>query len=69
MLRNPSDSFGCELKEGETGDVRKDLAERLIAQGIAVAVQEEVKAVAEKPSIADAKAPSVKESKHRKTRN
>jgi len=69
MLRNPAKSLGCELMEGETGDVNDDLANRLISQNIAVASPEEIKAVAKKPPIADAKASSVKHLQTQKTRN
>jgi hypothetical protein len=64
LLRNPSVSFGCELKEGETGNVSKELGGKLIALGIAIEVEKEpaakkvsatVKGVSPKPSVADAK--------------
>ena len=64
LLRNPSVAFGCELKEGETGRVSKDLGGRLVALGIAVEVEKEpkqkkqpaaVKGVSPKPSVADSK--------------
>lgn len=35
MLRNPAARLGCELSEGETGDVDDDLAEKLIEMNIA----------------------------------
>lgn len=35
MLRNPARSLGCELCEGETGDVSDDQAKDLIASGVA----------------------------------
>ena len=64
LLRNPSVSLGCDLKEGETGNVSKDVGGRLVALGIAVEVEAEqkpkkasatVKGVSPKPSLADAK--------------
>jgi hypothetical protein len=64
MLRNPSSSLGCELQEGETGNVSKELGGRLVALGIAVEVEVEQKprrqaaavtGVAPKPSVAEAK--------------
>jgi hypothetical protein len=64
LLRNPSVAFGCELKEGETGRVSKDLGGRLVALGIAIEIEKEprqnkastsVKGISPKPSIADAK--------------
>jgi alkyl sulfatase BDS1-like metallo-beta-lactamase superfamily hydrolase len=48
MLRNAAASYGCKLSEGETGDVDKELADTLIARGIAV--PGEIKAVPEKTS-------------------
>jgi hypothetical protein len=54
MLRNAARSYGCELVEGQTGDVAKDMAERLISAGIAVVVN-----VPEKPVKAVAKAPEI----------
>lgn len=35
MLRTPSKKLGCELSEGQVGDVPKELAETLIANRIA----------------------------------
>jgi hypothetical protein len=55
MLRNAAKQYECGLSEGETGTVPADLAERLIADGIAVAVD-----VAEKPVKAVAKPPEIK---------
>jgi hypothetical protein len=64
LLRNPSSSLGCDLKEGESGRVPKELGGRLVALGIAVEIEKEprprkasanVKGVSPKPSIADAK--------------
>jgi hypothetical protein len=64
LLRNPSISLGCKLKEGETGNVSKELGGRLVALGIAVEIERELKpkkasaplkGVSPKPSVADAK--------------
>jgi hypothetical protein len=63
MLRNPSDSLGCNLREGETGQVSQALGERLVQLGIAVVVDEpekpqrqsrprQVRGVQDKPAIA-----------------
>lgn len=38
MLRNPAVSLGCDLKEGETGDVEPALADVLVQKNIAVVV-------------------------------
>jgi len=35
MLRNPAAVLGCQLKEGETGDVPGTMGRRLVALGIA----------------------------------
>lgn len=53
MLRNPSSSFGCPLKEGETGLVDDQLAKELIELSLAerVVTPEIIKAVPELPSI------------------
>ena len=53
MLRNPAKSMGCQLLEGETGEVVSDLADILVANGLAVvAIPDEIKAVPDPPSIA-----------------
>lgn len=54
LLRNPSRSFRCPLVEGETGSVHKELADTLIAMGIAepVATPREIKGVPDTPTIA-----------------
>ena len=49
MLRNAAASYGCKLSEGETGDVDKEMAETLIARGIAVPGK--IEAVPEKPNV------------------
>lgn len=45
LLRNPSISFGCELKEGETGKVSEELGGKLVALGLAVEIEKPAKAV------------------------
>ena len=37
LLRTPSTAYKCTLTEGQTGDVDDVIAEKLIADGIAVA--------------------------------
>ncbi len=56
MLRNPADSFGCKLTEGEAGEVPDAIGSKLIASGVAVRIDEPegIKAVPESPSIAKA---------------
>lgn len=55
MLRNPARHIGCDLTEGETGDVENKIAEWLINAGLAVAVEKHAKkkieAVPEEPTI------------------
>jgi hypothetical protein len=55
MLRNAAASYGCKLSEGESGDVDKELAETLIARGIAV--HGEIKAVPELATIEASESP------------
>lgn len=38
MLRSPSRALGCDLKEGQTGEVDDKLATALINSGIAIPV-------------------------------
>jgi len=60
MIRNPSRRFGCELMEGQTGEVSDNLAASLIDAGLAVeavaaapvqASKKKIEAVPEKPAI------------------
>jgi hypothetical protein len=59
MIRNPSRRFGCELMEGQTGEVSDNLAVSLIDAGLAVeavtapvqASKKKIEAVPEKPAI------------------
>jgi hypothetical protein len=55
MLRNPARHLGCDLAEGETGEVENKLAEYLINAGLAVAVaapaKKKLEAVPEPPAI------------------
>lgn len=60
MIRNPSLSYGCELMEGETGDVSNDLGESLVAANIAIEVHGELRGVPNEPSIAVPKPASIK---------
>lgn len=64
MLRNAASHLRCELKEGDSGVVSRDLGERLIGLGIAESIEEAkpararqstVKGVSPKPSIAEVK--------------
>jgi hypothetical protein len=65
MLRNAASHLGCELSEGDSGTVDRDLGERLVRMGIAVEVESKAKAVkpkestlkgvSAKPSIAESK--------------
>jgi hypothetical protein len=43
LLRNPSSALGCELTEGESGEVSKELGDRLVDLGIAVEIERPVK--------------------------
>lgn len=67
MLRSPAFTLGCDLKEGEEGSVSTELANYLLALGIAEAVVEPepksktLKAVSSKPQIADTKEPEITE--------
>lgn len=57
MLRNPPRSLGCDLKEGETGNVPD--GETLVKLGIAEPVLPEIKAV--EPEVqAEVQAPKAK---------
>lgn len=59
LLRNPSIAFGCQLKEGETGKVSKELGRKLVALGLAVETEKpekpakavEIKGVPDAPAI------------------
>ncbi len=55
MLRNPARHYGCDLTEGETGEVEDKLAEFFVNAGLAVAVatpaKKKIEAVPEKPAI------------------
>jgi hypothetical protein len=68
MLRNPGKAYGCELLEGQTGVVDKDLGERLIEHGVAVSADAvTLKGVPNSPDIGEAAvAPEIK--KGRKTK-
>ena len=53
LLRNPASSLGCDLKEGETGEVSPSLAETLVRMNIAVVVDlpKVIHAIPDEPSI------------------
>jgi hypothetical protein len=65
MLRNAASHLGCELNEGDSGTVDRDLGERLVRMGIAVEIESRIKVVkpkestlkgvSAKPSIAESK--------------
>ena len=64
MLRNPAKLLGCQLLEGETGEIGSDLAEILVSKGLAVvAIPDEIKAVPDPPLIV---APKQQASKSKK---
>lgn len=67
MLRNPANQLGCELTEGETGDVEKELGDRLVALGIAEPAgrRQSMQAVPRAPSISGAGDESVESKKER----
>ena len=54
MLRNPSQNYGCNLQEGETGDVPGDVGHAIVAAGLAVDLTPPpvIEAVPDKPVIA-----------------
>jgi hypothetical protein len=59
MLRNPAASYGCGLKEGQTGDVEPSIGRVLVALGIAEELPEPIRAVPDRPAIAQAKPPQI----------
>lgn len=53
MLRNAAKSYGCDLKEGETGEVDSSLAKQLIKDKIAVPFDgATLKGISDAPDIA-----------------
>jgi hypothetical protein len=40
IIRNPARSLGCELQEGETGEIDDDIGKVLVARGIANCLDE-----------------------------
>jgi hypothetical protein len=52
MLRNPARTLGCELKEGETGVVSKELGRKLVKLRIAVTDDPEILAIPDDADIA-----------------
>lgn len=51
MLRNPAKKYGCDLTEGQTGDVDVELADALMKDGIAVLPPSEEIGEPEKPKL------------------
>lgn len=62
MRCNPARSLGCNLKEGETGNVSEAEGEMLVSLGIAVPVMPEIKAV-EPESRAEVQKPKLRAAK------
>ncbi len=65
MLRNPAASLHCDLSEGQIGNVKNELGEKLVKLGLAEPVSEpskqqvkrektDIQAVPSKPSVAKA---------------
>jgi hypothetical protein len=61
LLRNAPRQLGCKLTEGETGEVSKRLADRLIDLGIAepVGPSKQLRAVPEPVAIAEPEPPAI----------
>ena len=58
MLRNPADSLGCRIAEGETGEVDDALGCHLVSLGIAIEQPNPapvVRAIPDEPAIAESK--------------
>lgn len=56
MVRNPRKELGCELKEGETGEVSDELGAQLVKLRIAEEVTlKEIVGVSKTPEISKAK--------------
>jgi len=52
VKRNPADKYNCPLKEGETGNVSDDVGNVLVKAGLAVCLDEPIKAVPKQPTVA-----------------
>jgi hypothetical protein len=69
LLRNPSSNYGCNLLEGQTGNVSSELGEMLLRIGIALRIEQEpekpkrIKGVAKTPAIAKEIKPAIAELK------
>lgn len=69
MLRNASTRYGCDLLEGQTGNVSQKLGELLVKDGIALQIEREaenpkkIKGVAKAPAIAEEIKPAIAEQK------
>jgi hypothetical protein len=63
LLRNPAIRFGCNLTEGQTGNVGESLGQQLVGLGVAVEITEaapiEIRGVDPDPEIADATKPEI----------
>lgn len=59
LLRNPAKSLGCNLREGETGEVEDSLGKILVKSNLAVSLDPPpapaVKAIPATPAISEAK--------------
>lgn len=60
MIRNPAAALGCQLTEGQTGEVDASLGSILVAAGLAECLDAppEIKAVPPRPVIAEAAPPT-----------
>ena len=69
ILRNPGESWNCELTEGQTGTVDDPLGKQLVAAGIAIEIvepkpkAEAIKAVPSASAIAEEKPPAIQADK------
>lgn len=55
MFRNPRKDLGCELQEGQTGEVSDELGAELVKMGIAEEVpMKKIKGVSKIPAISKA---------------
>ena len=68
LLRNPADSLGCRIAEGEMADIDDPIGTRLVSLGIAIEIEQPkpepksvpvVRAIPEPPAIAEATAPQI----------
>ena len=64
LLRNPADSLGCRIAEGESGEIDDAIGRQLVSLGIAIEIEQPkpapvVRAVPDEPAIAESKAPEI----------